>query len=218
MDQKKKISIDQFNKKVDNVPDHFFDGLESNIMRQTVEKAELKTKLFLILNAKPVGFEALNVVPNYFESLENRILESTSAPFEKQLWLQTKLEIDFKVSEEYFEGLTGKIQSRIPFKKRSREEWIWLPQLIKQPIYLMAASVLSFALALGYIQLQNRNQNQDIDLAIGNLNNQDISNYIATRTELIDIESISNGNWEEELKEHELSSTEVNELILTDEL
>jgi len=194
VNKNKHISIDDFTKSFAEVPDSYFQNLEENIIHNTVHKAELQEKLWQLLQTKPKEFGIVAVPESYFESLNQTILKQTATNATEVFWQQAKSSFEFEVPNAYFEQLSTNIKNRIPVQKQPQEKWLWLPELAKQPIYLLAAAMV-MALGLAYFQLNSKTVDS-FSASIESLTKEDISIYIASKSDEIDIESIPETNWE----------------------
>ncbi|MFN0049805.1 MAG: hypothetical protein ACKVOU_11845 [Cytophagales bacterium] len=219
MKSKKIISIDQFIKNTGEVPDNYFQKMEVNIIHKTVAMAQLKEKMVFILHSKPAEFQTININEGYFAKLEETILEKTSEIYKVQPWLISKQEINFEVPNGYFDQLSSKIKERIPVQKQPNTQWEWLPNMASQPIYLMAATFLIFTFAYVFLQLTTNKNTENTMALIDNLSKEEIASYIAMKSDEIEASSLPSAvNWEENINQHQLSASDVNDLILTDEL
>jgi hypothetical protein len=219
MKNNKNISIDQFTKNTGAVPDNYFQKMEVNIMRKTVEMAQLKEKMAFVLNSKQPEFQITDIKESYFTGLEQAILNKTSESYEPQPWLVTKQELSFEVPGDYFDQLSNRIRDRIPVQKQPDTQWEWLPNVTRQPIYLMAATFLIFAFVYVFLQLTTNKDTENTLALIDNLTKEEIANYIAMKSDEIEASSLPIVmNWEENIMQNELLPSVVNDLILTDEL
>lgn len=217
MNKKKKILPLHNGETHFKVTETYFQQQEAHILNKTIYIDHIKEKLFLYLQTKPADFELVSVDEEYFGSQLKSILQQTT---EKSIkWQSIVTEGLYIVPESYFDGLSIRIKEKIN-PKIAKDQWIWIPGVWREPALALAA-IICLVIGIGYYAITNRifENSQNWSASLQELPKKDIAAYItAHATSEIDIHAISITSWENEMDNTTVNETDVNDLMLIDEM
>jgi hypothetical protein len=186
MSSKKNIKIEDLKQHLSKAADQdYFKKMEVSILKNTVQKEELKLNLKQELVISKVNTQPLFDVPvNYFTKLENAIASRTydleaEPEFIKIFESKFSRQNVFSVPEGYFDWLPQRASDRkriiVP---ESQNSWEWSLQKGRASLYAIAASIVLVCSITMYFYRTNENVQFNAGNALKEISTNEVLAYM----------------------------------------